>query len=175
VNKRTHPALHSRLAAIEGQSYYEILRVPSSSSPIDVKAAFHEFALACHPDQYVDDDPDASLAAAEIFKRGVEAYKVLTRADWRTKYDEGLLRGKLRFVQGETEKPPPPPAIRTLEEIATTPRAKQLAKKAERLISAGKLEEARVALVTALQDDYDNEELKERLHLLYDALALEPP
>jgi hypothetical protein len=71
-------------------------------------------------------------------------------------------------------KPPPAPAIRTLEEIAATPRAKQLAKKADRLISVGKLEEARVALVTALQDDYDNEELKERLRMLYDALALEP-
>jgi len=28
--------------------------------------------------------------------------------------------------------------------------------------------------VTALQDDYDNEELKERLNVLYEALALEP-
>jgi curved DNA-binding protein CbpA len=171
----TLTALQARLAGIEGQSYYEILRVPSTSDRADVKAAFHEFALACHPDQYVNDEPGASFAAAELFKRGVEAYKVLTRAEWRAKYDEGLLHGKLRFVQGEAETHPPPPSIRTLEEIATTPRAKQLAKKAERLISAGKLEEARVALVTALQDDYDNEELKERLHLLYDALALEPP
>jgi curved DNA-binding protein CbpA len=168
------PPLSARLAAVEDQSYYEILRVPSTSSPGDVKAAFHEFALACHPDQYVDEGLDVVLAAGELFKRGVEAYKVLTRSEWRAKYDEGLLRGKLRFVPGEVEKPPPAPAIRTLEEIAATPRAKQLAKKADRLISVGKLEEARVALVTALQDDYDNEELKERLRVLYDALALEP-
>jgi curved DNA-binding protein CbpA len=166
--------LHARLAMIEEQSYYEILRVPSSASPIDVKAAFHEFALACHPDQYVDEAPDVSRAAGEVFKRGVEAYKVLTKSEWRAKYDAGLLKGKLRFVPGEAEKPPPPPATRTLEEIAMTPRAKQFALKADRLISAGKLEEARVALVTALQDDYDNEELKERLNLLYEALALEP-
>jgi curved DNA-binding protein CbpA len=166
--------LRARLVAVEDQSYYEILRVPSSSSAIDVKGAFHEFALACHPDQYVDEDPDVSLAAGELFKRGVEAYKVLTRADWRARYDEGLLHGKLRFIPGETEKPPPPPATRTLEEIAATPRAKEFAKRADRLISVGRLEDARVALVTALQDDYDNEELKERLDLLYEALALEP-
>jgi curved DNA-binding protein CbpA len=167
-------SLRARLVIIEEQSYYEILRVPSSSSPPEVKAAFHEFALACHPDQYVDEAPDVCLAAGEVFKRGVEAYKVLTNPEWRAKYDEGLLKGKLRFVPGEAEKPPPPPPTRTLEEIAKTPRAKQFAVKADRLISVGKLEEARVALVTAMQDDYDNEELKERLNVLYEALALEP-
>jgi curved DNA-binding protein CbpA len=167
-------SLRARLAIIEEQSYYEILRVPSAATPADVKAAFHEFALACHPDQYVDEAPDVTAAAGEVFKRGVEAYKVLTNAEWRAKYDEGLIKGKLRFVPGEKEKPPPPPPTRTLEEIARTPRAKQFAVKADRFISLGKLEEARVALVTAMQDDYDNEELKERLNVLYEALALEP-
>jgi curved DNA-binding protein CbpA len=167
--------LRARLAGIEGQSYYEILRVPSSSCGADVKAAFHEFALACHPDQYVNDEPDAAVAATELFKRGVEAYKVLKSAAWRSQYDEGLLRGQLRFTPGRVEIAAPAIAIRTLEEIATTPHAKQLAKKAERLISSGRLEEARVALVTALQEDYENDELKERLQLLYAALALEPP
>jgi curved DNA-binding protein CbpA len=167
-------SLRARLAMIEEQSYYEILRVPSAATPADVKAAFHEFALACHPDQYVDEAPDVSLAAGEVFKRGVEAYKVLTHAEWRAKYDAGLVKGKLRFIPGEAEKPPPPPPTRTLEEIATTPRAKQFALKADRLISVGKLEEARVALVTAMQDDFDNDELKERLNVLYEALALEP-
>jgi curved DNA-binding protein CbpA len=166
--------LRARLAMIEEQSYYEILRVPSTAPLADVKAAFHEFALACHPDQYVDQPSDVALAAGEVFKRGVEAYKVLTQPDWRVRYDAGLMKGKLRFVPGEAEEKPPPPTMRTLEEIATTPRAKQWALRADRLIASGKLEEARVALVTALQDDYDNEELKDRLNVLYEALALEP-
>jgi curved DNA-binding protein CbpA len=167
-------SLESRLATIEQQSYYEILRVPSTASPTEMKEAFHEFALACHPDQFVDEEPFVSRTAAEIFKRGVEAYKVLTNGDWRAKYDDGLMKGKLRFVPGEAEPPPPKPKTRTLEEIARTPRAKQLALRADRLISAGKLEEARIALVTAMQDDYGNEELKERLDVLYEAMALEP-
>jgi curved DNA-binding protein CbpA len=167
-------SLRARLAIIEEQSYYEILRVPSTATQAEMKAAFHEFALACHPDQYIDEPPEVAFAAGEVFKRGVEAYKVLTNADWRAKYDGALLKGKLRFVPGEAEKPPAPPPTRTLEEIARTPRAKQFAMKADRLISVGKLEEARVALVTAMQDDYDNDELKERLNVLYEALALEP-
>jgi hypothetical protein len=46
--------------------------------------------------------------------------------------------------------------------------------KADRLIAVGKLEEARVHLVTACQSEPDNEELAERLQILYEALALEP-
>jgi len=82
----TLASLRARLAAIGDQSYYEILRLPSTSSRGEVKAAFHEFALACHPDQYVDEGPDASLAASELFKRGVEAYKVLTDPGLRARY-----------------------------------------------------------------------------------------
>src|ERR1700722_16903144 len=93
-------SLRARLAMIEEQSYYEILRVPSAALPVDVKAAFHEFALACHPDQYVDEAPEVLVAAGEVFKRGVEAYKVLTNSEWRAKYDDGLQHGKLRFVPG---------------------------------------------------------------------------
>jgi curved DNA-binding protein CbpA len=166
--------LRARLAMLEEQSYYEILRVPSTAPVEEVKVAFHEFALACHPDQFVDEASEVTAVAGEVFKRGVEAYKVLTRGEWRAKYDDGLLRGKLRFVPGQAPEKPPPPTMRTLEEIASTPRAKQFALKADRLIASGRLEEARVALVTALQDDYDNEELKDRLNILYEALALEP-
>jgi hypothetical protein len=59
--------------------------------------------------------------------------------------------------------------------IARTPSAKKLATKADRLISIGELESARVQLVSACQCEPDNEELAERLRFLYEALALEPP
>ncbi len=167
-------ALLSRLSTLEEKSYYEILRVPSGSSAADVKEAFHEFALACHPDQYVEETPEVARAASEIFKRGVEAYKVLSRPVWRAKYDEGLTKGKLRFVVGEAPETPPPPKMRTLEDIARSPRAKEHALRADRLISSGRLEDARIALVTALQHEPDNGELKERLGVLYEAMALEP-
>lgn len=161
-------------AMIEEQSYYEILRVAPEADARAIKAAFHAFALAVHPDQYVDDDPAAAAMAGEVFKRGAEAYRVLSKPALREKYDQLLAKGKIRYVEGEQESKPPPPPMRTLEDIAQTPRAKQFALKADRLISLGKLDEARVALITALQDDYDNEELKERLNVLYEALSLEP-
>ncbi len=167
-------ALLERLAALEEKSYYEILRVPSNAAAAEVKESFHEFALACHPDQYVEEEPEVIRAASELFKRGVEAYRVLSRPALRDRYDEGLTKGKLRLVLREAEETRPPPTMRTLEAIARNPKAKQHALRADRLISSGKLEDARIALVMAMQDDPENEELKERLEVLYEALSLEP-
>jgi DnaJ-class molecular chaperone len=169
-----HKSLAAWRRAVDQQTYYEILGVERGAPVGVVQEAFHAFALRCHPDQYVDVDDASAAAAGEVFKRGVEAYQVLSRPAVRAKYDENLAKGKIRYVEGEQPEKPPPPAMRTLEEIARTSRAKQFARKADRLISVGKLEDARVALVTALQDDYNNEELKERLNVLYEALALEP-
>ena len=168
-------ALEARLARITEQSYYEILRVPSGAPASEIKAAFHQFALDCHPDCYVDAPETEALVAAEIFKRGVEAYKALSKPEVRAQYDEGLLHGTLRHVHGQSAPTAAPaPRMLTLEEVAMRPKAKQHALKADRLITAGRLEDARVALVTAIQEDYDNDDLKERLNALMEAIALAP-
>jgi curved DNA-binding protein CbpA len=159
-------------ARLGHESYYDILEVPQNVDEQALKEAFHRFALSCHPDQFVDADPKVGLAAAEVFKRGVEAYRTLSRPILRIKYDTSLAKGKLRYVEGEVqEKPAGPPRNKALYEIAKTPRAKQFALKADRAIAAGKLDEARIALITALQDDFDNEELKAKLDVLYKAIA----
>lgn len=156
------------------KSYYEILGVPNDATAEAIQTAFHAFALRCHPDQFVDEGPAVTQAAAEIFKRGVEAYEALTRDDLRTRYDAGLGRGRLRLDERRLSSHPPPPPSRTLETIARTARGKALALKAERLIAIGKLDDARVQLVSACQQEPDNEELADRLQMLYEALALEP-
>jgi curved DNA-binding protein CbpA len=167
-------ALENRLSQIEEQSYYEILRLPSGAPLADVKAAFHEFALDVHPDRYVDAPARDASVASEIFKRGVEAYKVLSNPKTRAAYDEGLLAGRLRYVEGRAKSAPPTSRVLTLEEIAMRPKAKQHALKADRFWSAGRLEDARICLVNAIQEDYDNDDLKERLNALYREIAAAP-
>jgi curved DNA-binding protein CbpA len=167
-------ALQNRLAMIEEQSYYEILRLPSGAPLADVKAAFHDFALDVHPDRYVEAERSDAVVAAEIFKRGVEAYKALSNPKTRAAYDEGLLQGRLRYVEGRVAAPSPVQRTLTLEDIAVRPKAKQHALKADRFIAANRLEEARVALVNAIQEDHDNDNLKERLNALYRTIAASP-
>ena len=167
-------ALEVYLQSLGRKSYYDILRVARGATPAGVKSAFHEFSLLYHPDRYVDSPRDVGAVATEIYKRGVEAYRCLSRRALRERYDRALGRGKLRLEPSRASTAPPPPTMRTLEMVARTSRGRQVAVKADRLIAVGKLEDARVQLVTACQCEPDNEELAERLQILYEALALEP-
>ena len=157
------------LAQVERKSYYDILRVPRYASGSAIKGAYYMFSLLYHPDRYVEDTEEMRRLATEIFKRGVEAYRVLSRPESRREYDLALNEGHLRPIE---RKPPPKPVVRTLEMIATSARGKAFAARAEWHISAGQLEEARLALVNACQHEPDNAELAERLRFIYEALSL---
>jgi curved DNA-binding protein CbpA len=167
-------ALEVFLQSIANKSYYDVLRVPRDATAAQIKAAFHDFSLLYHPDRYVDSPPDVGPIATEIYKRGVEAYGCLSRKPLRERYDRALGRGKLRIEPSRPSTAPPPPPMRTLEMVARSQRGKKHAVKADRLIAVGRLEGARVELVGACQCEPHNEELAERLQILYDALALEP-
>lgn len=167
-------AFRQWIEAVDKKSYYEILRVAKDAKAAAIKAAFHQFALTYHPDQFTDEPREIAVAAAEVFKRGAEAYRVLSRPSLRERYDKALAQGKKRFDEKAVTEPPPRPQGKTLEQVAKTPRGKQFAIKADRLLSIGKLEEARLQLVNACQNEPDNQELAERLNLVYEALALEP-
>jgi curved DNA-binding protein CbpA len=153
------------------KSYYDILRVNKKSPPADIKKAFHRFALLVHPDQFSDQPLDVRAAASEAFKRGVEAYRVLSSDALRDRYNRGLAKGKLRLDEHAVSEPPPPPKERTLEDCALTKKGKELARRADRMVLVGKYDEARVLLATAIQEEPDNDELRERLHAVYQMMA----
>src|ERR1700690_648188 len=172
---RAREALALFLSSLDKKSYYDVLRAPPDSSFAEIKSAFHAFALLYPPDLYVEAPDEVGAVASEIFKRGVEAYRCLSRPETRGRYDRALARGKIRVEPWLPSPRPPPPVVRTLEMVARTPRAKKLADKADRLIAIARLDDARVELVSACQCEPDNGELAERLAFLYEALALEPP
>jgi curved DNA-binding protein CbpA len=158
----------------KGKNYYEILGIYATASEAEIKAAFHKFALRFHPDRLVEEGEEVVAAGAELFKRGVEAYNILVKAELRARYDAELRKGRLRMDVDARPSEPAPPPMRTLEMIARTRDGKRLAAKADRLLSIGKLEEARIQLTSAYQHEPANAELEERIKLLYEALALEP-
>jgi curved DNA-binding protein CbpA len=171
----TQEALLLFLSSLDKKSYYDVLRAGKGDGPQGIKAAFHAFSLLYHPDCYVDSPKEIRETASEIYKRGVEAYRCLSRPVTRERYDRALSRGKIRLEPWLPSSRPPPPSMRTLETIAQTPHAKKFADKADRLLAIGRLDDARVQLVSACQCEPHNVELAERLRFLYDALALEPP
>ncbi|XP_043853104.1 dnaJ homolog subfamily B member 2 isoform X2 [Dromiciops gliroides] len=64
-------------------SYYEILDVPPSASPDDIKKAYRKKALQWHPDK----NPDNKEFAEQKFKEVAEAYEVLSDKNKRDVYD----------------------------------------------------------------------------------------
>jgi curved DNA-binding protein CbpA len=159
--------------SLEAMSYYEILRVADDASPSEIQQAFHDLSLRCHPDRFVEEGPEVAAAAATVFKRAAEAYNVLRKPALRQRYDGTLRKGELKLDERAVE-PTKKYEQRTLFMIARTPKAKQHAAKADELLARGKLDDARIQLITANQHDPNNDELKERLDILYEALLLEP-
>ncbi|HUS46071.1 MAG TPA: molecular chaperone DnaJ [Phycisphaerae bacterium] len=65
------------------QDYYRVLGVPRSASPEQIKRAYRSLALKYHPDR----NPDDAEAEAQ-FKKGAEAYEVLSDPQKRRRYDQ---------------------------------------------------------------------------------------
>ena len=125
---------------LDQSTYYEILGLLEIADQAAVRKAFHEFAVAFHPDAFPDADSETADALQRVFQRGAEAYRVLVHADSRADYDLLLAKGQLRF--DSTLEPPPlqrTSDIRSLDELCRSPGARRYAKRAEELISAGDL------------------------------------
>lgn len=159
--------------SLETMSYYEILRVSEDASQAEIQQAFHDLSLRCHPDRFVEEGPEVSAAAASVFKRAAEAYNILRKPALRKRYDAELTKGQVKLDERAVNEKKRHEQ-RTLFMIARTPKAKQHAAKADEALAKGKLGDARIHLISANQHDPGNDELKERLDILYEALMLEP-
>jgi len=68
--------------------YYELLRVPSIASSIEIKAAYKQRALEWHPDKHVE-SAEAKAKAEAHFKMLGEALEILIDDFQRKLYNEG--------------------------------------------------------------------------------------
>ena len=69
-------------AATDQRDYYDVLGVPRTATPDEIKKAYRQRALEHHPDRN-----DGDEAAESRFKEAAEAYSVLSDADKRARYD----------------------------------------------------------------------------------------
>ncbi len=109
---------------LDAVDYYTLLELPRDAPADAVRAAFHRFALRFHPDQHTDDLPRQKRSLA-IFKRGAEAYRVLTQSTLRSRYDAALAEGAMRLPPDRMQLPADdapaleiPPAARSFYESA---------------------------------------------------------
>jgi DnaJ-class molecular chaperone len=159
--------LYEWAAVLDASSYYELLGLLEIADDAAVKSAFHEFALAFHPDAHPDYDPPTAAVSRRVFQRGAEAYRVLSHPVLRPRYDLALAKGQLRLGGSEVPRVANVGVgAKSLDELCHTASAKRYASRADELISQGDLAGAKRELLLALREDGENVELADRLDAL---------
>lgn len=150
---------------LDSFTYYNILAVAPSATPDEVQNAFHAFCTRFHPDKHRGRAESERTTVARIFRRGAEAYRILSDPDSRARYDAGLGRGEARAsmaVRGAVADPRAsvaPKAMR-LEDTVRNPAARQFARRAEELARLGDRPQAKLQLSLAMNMDPKNEALE---------------
>jgi len=157
-------AITQWLAVIDEISYYELFRVTPAASFDDLRAAFHAFVEDFHPDAHYWRDPGEQAAIGVVFRRGTEAYRILSDPSLRARYDEGLRAGILRPELLVLENPASTPSrtsmrARLIDQIRM-PSARPFVLRAEELFKKGDLKQAKIQLVMAMHLDANNPALE---------------
>ena len=80
------------MADSSGRNYYELLNVPRTASPAEIKAPYHRLLLSLHPDKSdtSKDHPTRMDVDIGLLK---DAFATLFSSKSRTKYDSELSSG----------------------------------------------------------------------------------
>jgi DnaJ-class molecular chaperone len=157
------------LRVLDELTYYELFGIASEASPDEVREAFHEFCDTFHPDRHIARSLDERQALSTIFKRGTEAYLVLSDGSLRGHYDAQLSvrpEGRPQRLSHRPLSRPPPSHNATpapLEDAVRSPGARPFARRAEELMRKGDLRQAQLQLAMANHRDPGNEILQAAL------------
>jgi len=171
----TH-ALRQWLAALDSISYYELFRTHAKATHDELRAAFHAFAETWHPDAHRWRHPNEQAAIGRIYRRGTEAWRVLSDPALRARYDEAVANGILRpenlIVEMDSPRSLAPAAAsgRLIDKVRS-PGARPFVLRAEELLKKGDPKQAKIQLVMAMHMDKGNAALEAFAKQLDEAIA----
>jgi curved DNA-binding protein CbpA len=191
------PAIAQWIRVIDKVTHYELLGVQPGAGADALRRAYQGFAANFHPDAHAHRTPEERASVNTIFKRGTEAFRVLSDPALRAKYEEQRTGQTGGTVSGSRTPPKPPgsspgppsggpastgrPAADApkpgatsnitgrLEDFVKQPRARPFAQQAEALAKKGENAKAKLQLKLALNFDPGNAALEGYLKQL-DAL-----
>ena len=163
--------IEQRAAALDGLDYFEVLRIPRTAGPAEVKAAYYRESRAFHPDRF------AALPARElkelvgrIYRRVNEAYTVLRDDAKRLRYLADVngpeRAAKLRFTEAEESALKDEQKRKIEEQFGQTPNGRKLYASTLKEIEAKRWDAAERAIKTALMYEPGNAKFKETLALV---------
>ncbi len=176
--------LRQWLGALDSISYYELFRVERTANHDELRAAFHAFAESWHPDGHRWRDPNEQAAIGRIYRRGTEAWRVLSDPMLRARYDDAVANGILRPDQLIVEmdgprRSLPAPSVpgtpglapgRLIDQVRS-PGARPFVVRAEELLKKGDPRQAKIQLVMAMHIDKGNPALEAFGEQLDEAIA----
>ena len=162
-------ALRQWLATLDSISYYQLFSVTPEATFDDLRNGFHAFAESFHPDGHQWRHPNEQAAIGYIFKRGTEAYRVLSDPQLRVRYDEALKNGILRpesliiEAQGSASGVARAAGVGVgtrLSDKVRNPGARPFVLRVEELAKKGDPQQAKLQLVMAMHMDRGNPALE---------------
>ena len=129
----THPNYWPHLlelsARIDSLNYFEILNLPQTATPGDIRKSYYQFARALHPDKFYHlENADVRKAIHHIYKRVTEAHGILKDDVKRTRYISNINStdgaSKLRYDEQEVLQQQK--EEREQREVAKTPQGKKM-------------------------------------------------
>jgi DnaJ-class molecular chaperone len=194
-------AIRGWLAILDEVSYYELLGVDPRAGADSIRHGFYRFAASFHPDGHAMRTPEERYAINTIFKRGTEAYRVLSDTSMRVRYDEARPQGNqqaratvlqprpagvsMSMRAPPTLKPSVPPSggatgsvhpssapiTGRLEDFVRQSRARPFAQQAEQLAKKKEYGKAKLQLKLAMNMDPGNPALEGYLKELDQQIA----
>ncbi len=141
-------------ATLDRATHYEVLGILRTAPPQEITLAFHNAAIAFHPDRFTRlGEPDLRRMIYDIFKRMSKAYTVLADPRQRAAYDQSL--------SGAAPAAGEPPSSHP--ERARTPQGRKFLDMAERSIQQRKYRAARLQLAIAMQMEPGNQLLQQMI------------
>jgi curved DNA-binding protein CbpA len=153
---------------LETLDYFQVLKLPQTATPVEIKEAFYRESRLYHPDRYNSLPPCAIKDQSNyIYKRVAEAYVTLRDDRKRQKYLQDIngpdREKRLRFTE-EAEKEAQAEKKKQIEEqFGQTPKGRQLYQQAVKELEAGKADAAVRSMKMAVTFEPSNEKFKELL------------
>ena len=155
-------SLQQWLSVLDSLSYYDLFRVPTTATADELRYAFYSFADTFHPDGHTWRSQWEREVIGRIFRRGTEAYRVLSEPELRARYDHalgaGIVRSEQIVVESTHDKPKGP---QRLIDKVKSPGARPFVLRAEELLKQGDPKQAKIQLTMALHMDAKNPALEE--------------
>jgi len=138
--------------------YYALLELTSDSSKSELEQRFHQRSLLLHPDRHRSlkgPFPQIYNKVNELYKRLLEAYRVLSDPNKRILYDMMRARGIKRWSDQSAQE------LTQVVSVSNTAQGRRALMEAERLRSLGRWTDAFACVQHALSLEPTSEELLE--------------